>query len=158
MYFQGWGRYKTIMVFPWFACALSLVLSYRHLVHLNRICRAGHIILIGNATPPSLAHPNGALVGLIVAIAVIGLGASCIKANVSPMIAEQYQGKLRKKTLPSGEVVIVSPPLTYQSICICIRMVASTVLITEPCYLKISLPPSPWEQLVQYQYLLRSCP
>jgi POT family proton-dependent oligopeptide transporter len=32
------------------------------------------------------------------------------------MIAEQYQGKLRKKTLPSGEVVLLSPALTYQRI------------------------------------------
>ncbi|KAG6864441.1 hypothetical protein C0991_009499 [Blastosporella zonata] len=40
----------------------------------------------------------------------------CIKANVSPMIAEQYTGKLRKETLPSGEVVIKSPAVTIQSV------------------------------------------
>ena len=32
------------------------------------------------------------------------------------MIAEQYTGQLRKHVLPSGEVVIVSPTLTIQSI------------------------------------------
>jgi len=44
----------------------------------------------------------------------MGLGAGSIKANVSPMIAEQYTGKLRKQTLPSGEVVVVSPEITVQ--------------------------------------------
>ena len=46
----------------------------------------------------------------------MGIGAGAIKANVSPMIAEQYTGKLRKETLPSGEIVIKSPAVTIQSI------------------------------------------
>lgn len=46
----------------------------------------------------------------------MGLGAGAIKANVSPMIAEQYTGKLRKETLKSGEVVIRDPGITYQRI------------------------------------------
>jgi hypothetical protein len=29
---------------------------------------AGHIVLVGSATPPSLQHPQGALAGLMVAI------------------------------------------------------------------------------------------
>lgn len=37
------------------------------------------------------------------------------------MIAEQYTGKLRKETLPSGEVVIKSPSLTIQSTYLCKR-------------------------------------
>jgi len=49
----------------------------------------------------------------------MGLGAGCIKVNVSPLISEQYQGKLRKETLPSGEVVIKSPAVTIQSIYMC---------------------------------------
>lgn len=32
------------------------------------------------------------------------------------MIAEQYTGKLRKKTLKTGEIVLISPALTYQRI------------------------------------------
>ena len=83
------------------------------------LLRAGHIILIGSSVPSSLAHPNGALAGLIVSIIIIGIGAGSIKANVSPMIAEQYTGKLRKKTLLSGEVVLISPALTYQRIYLC---------------------------------------
>ncbi|PVF97460.1 PTR2-domain-containing protein [Serendipita vermifera] len=91
------GRYKTIMLF-------------------SLVCLAGHIILVATATPTSLAHPQGALAGLIVSILIMGLGAGCIKANVSALIAEQYQGKLRKETLKSGEVVIRSPAVTIQSI------------------------------------------
>lgn len=52
-------------------------------------------------------------------LVVMGLGAGAIKANVSPLIAEQYQGTLRKETLPSGEVVIKSPAVTVQSIYLC---------------------------------------
>jgi POT family proton-dependent oligopeptide transporter len=83
------------------------------------LLRVGHIILVGSSVPSALVHPNGALTGLIVAIIIMGVGAGCIKANVSPMVAEQYTGKLRKKTLASGEVVLISPALTYQRIYMC---------------------------------------
>ena len=46
----------------------------------------------------------------------MGLGTGAVKANVSPLMAEQYAGKIRKKVLKSGETVIVSPALTYQRI------------------------------------------
>lgn len=90
------GRYNTIMIF-------------------SVVCLAGHLILVGTATPQSLANPTGAMYGLIFSILIMGLGAGAIKANVSPLIGEQYKGKLRKETLPSGEVVIKSPALTVQS-------------------------------------------
>lgn len=77
---------------------------------------AGHIILVGSATPPALANTQLALGLLILSIVIIGLGAGAIRTNVSPMIAEQYTGKLRKHVLSSGEVVILSPALTIQSI------------------------------------------
>ena len=32
------------------------------------------------------------------------------------MVAEQYQGKLRKETLPSGEVILRDPTVTIQSV------------------------------------------
>ncbi|KAJ6488434.1 peptide/h+ symporter protein [Mycena vulgaris] len=92
-----WGRYKTI-------CVFTVVIFL------------GHIILVASATPVSLAHPQTALGLLVLAIFVMAVGAGSIKSNVSPMIAEQYTGKLRKETLPSGEVVIVSPSITIQSI------------------------------------------
>ncbi|KAJ3566004.1 hypothetical protein NP233_g7279 [Leucocoprinus birnbaumii] len=92
-----WGRYKTILVFS----VITLV---------------GHIILVGSAVPSALQHPNTALGLLVLSIVIMGIGAGAIKANVSPMIAEQYTGKLRKETLPSGEIVIKSPTVTVQSI------------------------------------------
>lgn len=91
------NRYNTILIF-------------------SVVCLVGHIILTATSVPASLANPNGAYAGLIVSILVIGVGAGCIKANVSTMIAEQYTGKLRKEVLPSGEVVIKSPSVTIQSI------------------------------------------
>ena len=81
--------------------------------------RVSHIILVGTSVPSSLAHPNGALPGLIVAIIIMGIGVGSTKANVSPMLAKQYTGKLRKKTLPSGEVVLISPALAYQRVFMC---------------------------------------
>ncbi|EJD54827.1 PTR2-domain-containing protein [Auricularia subglabra TFB-10046 SS5] len=92
-----WGRYNTIMVFT--------------LVYI-----VGHIILVAGSTPKVLEDPDKGLGILIAAIVVMGLGGGAIKSNVSPLIGEQYTGKMRKKTLPSGEVVIVSPAVTYQRI------------------------------------------
>ncbi|KAJ3554308.1 hypothetical protein NM688_g3181 [Phlebia brevispora] len=91
------GRYNTIMVF-------------------SGVCLIGHVILTASATPASLQQPHTALGLLILSIVVMGLGAGSIKANVSPMVAEQYQGKLRKEKLPSGEVIIRDPEVTIQSI------------------------------------------
>nr|AAZ32402.1 peptide transporter PTR2B [Hebeloma cylindrosporum] len=92
-----WGRYKTIMIF-------------------SIVCLIGHIILVASASPASLENSDAALGLLALSIVIMGLGAGGIKANVSPMIAEQYTGKLRKVTLPSGETVIMSPAVTVQSI------------------------------------------
>ncbi|KAJ7140087.1 peptide/h+ symporter protein [Mycena crocata] len=92
-----WGRYKTI-------CVFTVVIFL------------GHIILVASATPTVLATPDTSLGLLVLAIFVMAVGAGSIKSNVSPMIAEQYQGKLRKETLASGETVIVSPSITIQSI------------------------------------------
>lgn len=47
-----WGRYKTIMVF-------------------SIICLAGHIILVGSATPSALANPSLSLGLLVVSILII---------------------------------------------------------------------------------------
>jgi POT family proton-dependent oligopeptide transporter len=91
------GRYNTIMIF-------------------SAVCLIGHVILTASASPASLQHPDTALGLLVFSIVIMGLGAGAIKANVSPMIAEQYTGKLRKETLPSGEVVIRDPAVTIQTI------------------------------------------
>jgi len=91
------GRYMTIVLF-------------------SIVCLIGHVILVASASPQSLEHSNTALGLLVLAILIMGVGAGGIKANVSPMIAEQYTGKLRKETLPSGEVVLKDPAMTIQSV------------------------------------------
>ncbi|KAJ7917768.1 peptide/h+ symporter protein [Mycena leptocephala] len=92
-----WGRFKTICVF-------------------TAVIFLGHIILVASATPASLQHPDTALGLLILAIFVMAVGAGSIKSSVAPLIADQYTGTMRKETLPTGEVVIVSPSLTIESI------------------------------------------
>jgi proton-dependent oligopeptide transporter, POT family len=86
------------------------------------ICLFAGIYLIGLLvifiTSLPFALDNGAgLPGLIVTMIILGLGTGGIKSNVSPLIAEQYtETKMRIKTLPSGERVILSPAVTMQSI------------------------------------------
>ena len=59
-------------------------------------------------------HDAG-LGGLIAAMVTIGLGTGGIKANVTPLCAEQYRNSQPiLKTLKSGEQVIVDPELTIQ--------------------------------------------
>ncbi|KAK9447610.1 POT family-domain-containing protein [Limtongia smithiae] len=94
---QYWGKYRTIFLF-----ALMYV--------------TGLLILVTTSIPMAIA--NGAsLGGLIVAMIIIGLGTGGIKANVSPLIAEQYtRTKKFIRTLKSGERVIVDPAVTIQSL------------------------------------------
>ncbi|KAF9901478.1 peptide transporter ptr2 [Lobosporangium transversale] len=76
----------------------------------------GVLILVLTSIPPAI-FAGAALPGLVVAMIIIGLGTGGIKSNVSPMVAEQYQGtKATVKTLKSGEKVIVDPNVTIQSI------------------------------------------
>lgn len=94
---QYLGRYKTITLFS--------------LIYL-----VGNAVLFFTSLPPSI-EAGAALPGLIISLICIGLGTGGIKANVSPLIAEQYQEtQPRVKVLKSGERVIVSPELTIQRI------------------------------------------
>lgn len=91
------GKFKTIVL----ACC---------------IYTAGLILLVGTATPAGLASGAG-MGGLVAAMVTIGLGTGGIKANVTPMCAEQYgRAEATLKTLPSGEVVVVDPALTVQKL------------------------------------------
>ncbi|KAH6913725.1 peptide transporter PTR2B [Coprinopsis sp. MPI-PUGE-AT-0042] len=93
--------FNTFLVYctPWLGAIIADTMwgRYKTILVFSVVCAAGHIVLV-------------------VSIIIIGVGAGCIKSNVAPMVAEQYQGKMRKKTLKSGEVVIVSPDVTIQSI------------------------------------------
>ena len=93
-----WGRFKTISV------AVGIALF-------------GHILLIISAVPGVIEHPDGALACFIVALVIMGIGTGAFKANISPLIAEQYnKTKLFIRYTKSGEKVIVDPSLTISSI------------------------------------------
>lgn len=60
--------------------------------------------------------------GLIIAMIIIGVGAGGIKANTSPLIAEQYRRTKQKLDIrETGEKVIVDPETTIQRLCECLR-------------------------------------
>ncbi|KAF9480589.1 peptide transporter PTR2A [Pholiota conissans] len=88
-----WGRYKTIC----WAVLIALI---------------GHIILIISAVP-GVIEGNGAIGAFCIALIVMGFGTGMFKANISPLVAEQYKRtKLFVVTTKSGERVIVDPSLT----------------------------------------------
>ncbi|KAF2021447.1 POT family protein [Aaosphaeria arxii CBS 175.79] len=90
---QYLGKFKAIVA----ACGVYII---------------GLVILVATATPSSIQSGAG-LGGLVAAMITIGLGTGGIKANVSPMCAEQYQNaRPVLKTLKTGEKVIVDPELT----------------------------------------------
>jgi len=92
------GRYRTVC----WAVLMALI---------------GHIILIVSAIPSVIVHPNGSIACFSVALIVMGLGTGLFKANISPLVAEQYKRtKIFVKELPSGERVIVDPALTISRV------------------------------------------
>ncbi|GKT49480.1 peptide transporter PTR2 [Colletotrichum spaethianum] len=92
---QYLGKFKAILA----ACAVYIV---------------GLIILVATSTPASINNGAG-FGGLIAAMVTIGLGTGGIKANVTPLCAEQYRNSHPVvRTLKSGEDVLVDPELTVQ--------------------------------------------
>ncbi|CAO3630363.1 unnamed protein product [Cunninghamella blakesleeana] len=94
---QYLGKYKTIVLFA--------------LVYM-----VGLVILTCTSIPAAI-ESGATFGGFIVSLIVLGLGTGGIKANVSPLIAEQYTiHKAYVKTLKNGDRVIVTPQATYQKI------------------------------------------
>ncbi|KAJ7076586.1 peptide transporter PTR2A [Mycena belliarum] len=94
-----------------------------HLGRYNTICVAvgvaliGHIILIIAAVPGVIEYPDTALLVFLVALVIMGFGTGLFKANISPLVAEQYKRtKLFVITTAGGEQVIVDPALTVSRI------------------------------------------
>ena len=82
----------------------------------------GLVVLFITSLPVSIEH-GISFVGLIIALLIIGLGAGGIKANTSPLIAEQYQRTKQKlHTRSNGEKVIIDPETTIQRLCEKLRM------------------------------------
>ncbi|RYP49462.1 hypothetical protein DL768_004821 [Monosporascus sp. mg162] len=95
-----WGKYKTIHV----AVAVATF---------------GHIILVIAALPPVIANPSGSLGCFSVGLIFFGIGVGFFKANISPMIAEQYEAQQPRpviKVTEKGERIIVDPVLTISVI------------------------------------------
>ncbi|TFK71961.1 PTR2-domain-containing protein [Pluteus cervinus] len=87
------GRFKTIVV----AVGIAML---------------GHILLIVPSLP-GVIEEKSALGAFLVAIIIMGFGTGLFKANISPLVAEQYQRtKMFIKTTQSGERVIVDPSAT----------------------------------------------
>ncbi|ORZ25685.1 POT family-domain-containing protein [Absidia repens] len=94
---QFLGKYKTIVVF-----------SIIYLI--------GLVILTATASPMAISN-GAAFPGFIVSLIIVGLGTGGIKANVSPLVAEQYRSRpAYVKTLKNGNRVIVTSQATYQKI------------------------------------------
>ncbi|KAI0330301.1 oligopeptide transporter [Cubamyces sp. BRFM 1775] len=93
-----WGRFKTTCV----AVGIALV---------------GHVLLIISAVPGVIEHSRGSLACFLIAIIIMGLGTGGFKANVSPLVAEQYKRtKLFIGHTKKGERVIVDPMMTTSRI------------------------------------------
>ncbi|TFK82817.1 oligopeptide transporter [Polyporus arcularius HHB13444] len=93
-----WGRYKTVCV----SVAIALF---------------GHVLLVISAVPGVIEHSHGSLACFLIAIIIMGLGTGGFKANISPLVAEQYKRtKLFIGHTRSGERVIVDPVMTTSKI------------------------------------------
>lgn len=94
-----------------------------YLGRFNTICIAvaiallGHIILIISAVPGVIEHSKSSTAAFIIALIVTGIGTGLFKANISPLVAEQYKRKkLFIKVETSGERVVVDPALTVSRV------------------------------------------
>ncbi|EEP75988.1 peptide transporter PTR2-A [Uncinocarpus reesii 1704] len=90
--------------------------KYNTMVISAVIYVVGLAILVCTALPVAILH-NASLGGLVVAMIIIGIGTGGIKANISPLIAEQI--KIKKpfvKTIKSGERVIEDPARTIERV------------------------------------------
>ncbi|TFK37850.1 POT family-domain-containing protein [Crucibulum laeve] len=101
---------------------LGAYIADTYLGRFNTICIAvmialvGHIILIVAAVPGVIEHQS-AVGAFAVALLVMGFGTGLFKANISPLVAEQYKRtKLFVITTNSGERVIVDPTLTVSRV------------------------------------------
>ena len=84
------------------------------ILHASGFYMAGLVVLVTSSLPA--VRENGlAVVGLLLAMLLLGTGAGGIKPNVSALIAEQYiEPKNTVRTLNSGEEVVLNKDMTLQ--------------------------------------------
>lgn len=117
-----WGKYKTILRF-----AIVNVI--------------GVFVLVVSSLPVNIEN-GWALPGLLLAMVIIGLGTGGIKANVSPLIGEQYRNeKYRLVYTKDEKQAIISPIVTIQSIFMifyyCINVGCLAPIITSYVEMKV---------------------
>jgi POT family proton-dependent oligopeptide transporter len=92
-----WGRYRTISV--------SL-----------GVAMLGHLLMVISSLP-GVIEKKGAIGAFAISLIVTGLGTGGFKANISPLVAEQYKRtKLFITITKRGERVVVDPALTIARI------------------------------------------
>lgn len=90
--------------------------KYTTILYCSFIYIVGCFILFITSIP-SIASKSTSLGGYIAAIIIIGAATGGVKANVSPLIADQVpKTKPIIKVLPSGEKVIQDPNITIQNV------------------------------------------
>ncbi|KAE8356241.1 PTR2-domain-containing protein [Aspergillus coremiiformis] len=110
-FFKFWAYASTVLGA---VIADQYVGKFKAIVIASGIYIIGLTLLVATATPAAI-EGGSAFGGLIASMVIIGLGTGCIKANVTPFCAEQYQkGSAFVRTLKSGERVIVDPGLTVE--------------------------------------------
>ncbi|KAI9267913.1 POT family-domain-containing protein [Phascolomyces articulosus] len=133
---RGQQTATALTVFFQFWCYITPVLGgivsdqylgkYNTILLFSIIYMVGLVVLTATSVPTSI-DSGGAFPGFIVALIIIGLGTGGIKANVSPLVAEQYsvpkpyvrkQEKANWYGKKTGEIeyVIVTPQATYQKL------------------------------------------
>ncbi|KAK7049259.1 hypothetical protein VNI00_005860 [Paramarasmius palmivorus] len=81
------------------------------------IAFVGHLVLVVSAIPGVIEKNNAAMATFVLGMIITGLGTGFFKANISPLVAEQYRrNKLFVITEKSGERVIVDPAQTISRI------------------------------------------
>ncbi|KAM0330975.1 hypothetical protein ACHAQA_003932 [Verticillium albo-atrum] len=110
-FFKFWAYASTVIGA---VVADQYIGKFRAILLASAVYIIGLVILVATATPASI-QSDAAFGGLIAAMVAIGLGTGGIKANVTPMCAEQYRNSRPSvRTLKSGEDVLVDPELTVQ--------------------------------------------
>ncbi|ODV70252.1 PTR2-domain-containing protein [Hyphopichia burtonii NRRL Y-1933] len=90
--------------------------KYTTILYCSFVYIVGCFILFITSIP-SIASKSTSLGGYIAAIIIIGAATGGVKANVSPLIADQVpKTKPIIKVLPSGEKVIQDPNITIQNV------------------------------------------
>lgn len=99
---------------------IGAIVADQFIGKFKAICLAACVYIVGltvlvATAGVSATNTAAGFGGLVTAMVLIGLGTGGIKANVTPMCAEQYTGTgPRVKALKSGEEVVVCPELTVQ--------------------------------------------